>query len=508
MSENRSNEDARREAARKRLHERQARENDGAADVGTRRRTTSPAGRPGSTATPRSSRARSNTHGERAEGLAPDANKRQRRSGQQRVTRQQAVDRNTVGTGTPETDATPGTVHDNVGSVRTQPTTDTPRPRVKRTDVRGGGAGNRARSAGSRRSRAAATQTSGNASGGIAGMLKNIGGKIAAALATLCAAIKDAFLSLCGKFGKRNVLIGLGIVVVLLVVLIVAVRACTAPVDDSKAALIEANKAVSSSSYSNDDGTTPNEDTLVKLLGSDDAAKLLQTASTDSNVYWIASHPEQFATDGDAVQTKLLKLAANEPAASAFLYNWPSQYPASEPNRVNADLPSEDGSQTNVPRLYQWDYRWGYTVYSSTTFALTGCCPTSMAMVYQGLTGNTDITPYDMGALATQGGYESTYNGTDASFLSYAADQLGLTCTELSPAASNLTAPLSAGQVVIVNVGPGDFTTSGHYIVACGLDSDGKVIVNDPYSSVRSNQTWDVDTLVSQAKMFYAFSVA
>ena len=113
-----------------------------------------------------------------------------------------------------------------------------------------------------------------------------------------------------------------------------------------------------------------------------------------------------------------------------------------------------------------------------------------------------------MGVIATNGGFETQYDGTDTKFLFSAAEQLGLTCNQLNPQPSNLTAPLSAGQVLIINVGPGDFTQNGHFIVACGLDADGKVIINDPYSAERSEKTWDVSTLVSQSKMFYAFSLA
>ena len=54
----------------------------------------------------------------------------------------------------------------------------------------------------------------------------------------------------------------------------------------------------------------------------------------------------------------------------------------------------------NIPRFYQWDELWGYTVYSGTAFGLTGCCPTCLAMVYQGVTGNTDLSPYDLGEVA------------------------------------------------------------------------------------------------------------
>ncbi len=315
---------------------------------------------------------------------------------------------------------------------------------------------------------------------------------------------RNAYSSLCKRYGKRNVLIAAGIAVVLLIAVVFCIRTCTIVADPEQAALNEAERAVSTASYSNDDGSKPIQSDLVGILGNDDAAKLLDAASSSADVYWIASHPDSFMADGSAVQAKLLKLAANEPDAVSFVREWSDKYPQDAPSG-DAGAPSAE-SGTSIPRLYQWDVRWGYTVYSSTSFALTGCCPTALAMVYQGLTGNTDKSPYDMGLLARNGGYETQYDGTDGTFLVETADQLGLSCTQLTPMASNVTSTLSAGQVLIINVGPGDFTTSGHYIVACGLDDDGKVIVNDPYSAERSNKTWDVSTLVDQAKAIYAYS--
>lgn len=339
-----------------------------------------------------------------------------------------------------------------------------------------------------------------------ANALAGAGAAIANAFKGIGDFFANAYANAVERFGKRNALIGIAAAVVILVILVLAIRACATPADPVQQDLREAQKAVSASSYSNEDGSKPDKAALENLLGAEDTAALLQTASSNENAYWVASHPDSYTADGTAVQGKLLRLAGNEPEAASFVRDWPNMYPQDKPSG-DASTPSAE-SKTNVPRLYQWDKCWGYTQYSSTTFALTGCCPTSFAMVYQALTGLTDKSPYDMGVIATNGGFETQYDGTDTKFLFSAAEQLGLTCNQLNPQPSNLTAPLSAGQVLIINVGPGDFTQNGHFIVACGLDADGKVIINDPYSAERSEKTWDVSTLVSQSKMFYAFSLA
>jgi hypothetical protein len=41
---------------------------------------------------------------------------------------------------------------------------------------------------------------------------------------------------------------------------------------------------------------------------------------------------------------------------------------------------------------------------------------------------------------------------------------------------------LSSGKLVVVIMGKGHFTSSGHFIVLCGVTSEGKILVADPAS--------------------------
>lgn len=256
------------------------------------------------------------------------------------------------------------------------------------------------------------------------------------------------------------------------------------------------------------DAAKEDQENITDILEDDLANELLTQAQSNKDAAWIASNPSEYAFDGWAVQHKILKLAAEEPLARTYVRNWPSEYPATEQNlkTSNAITGTTTGSQ-NIPQLFQWDPRWGYTVYSSTAFGMTGCCPTALAMVYQGLTGKTDMTPYDMGVLAANDGYMSEYEGTDAYFLINEAAGLGLSCYEIYFAAESIVAALEAGQVLIANVGPGDFTTDGHFIVITGL-KDGKLIVNDPYSKVRSDKLWEPRDIIDQSLIIFAYTKA
>ena len=243
---------------------------------------------------------------------------------------------------------------------------------------------------------------------------------------------------------------------------------------------------------------------LVTLLGEEEAAKLIAQAKTNPDALWIAAHPDAYAFDGIEVQYKILKLAADEPAAIPYVREFPAKYPmgeavADKDLAMDVASPSSAVPSTPIPHLYQWDRRWAYTVYSSASFGLTGCGPTSLAMVYQGLNRTVDRTPYDMGMLAQERGFMTEFNGSDGAMYTALAPELGLNCWEAYPDAANIREELSQGHVIIANLGPGFFTTNGHFFVLAGLTDDGQVIVNDPYSVARSSQAWDVDFIAAES---------
>ena len=63
---------------------------------------------------------------------------------------------------------------------------------------------------------------------------------------------------------------------------------------------------------------------------------------------------------------------------------------------------------------------------------------------------------------------------------------------------------LEVGNPIICSVGPGDFTTEGHFIVLAGLE-DGKIIVNDPNSRKNSKKRWTFDEIKGQIKNLWVF---
>lgn len=306
----------------------------------------------------------------------------------------------------------------------------------------------------------------------------------------------------------RPIIIAAGIVVlVLLFVIIGAVeRSCSAP---ETATPLQAEPTQEQLQATEQEQPAAEQADLSKLpasLPQDVADKLASMAASDERVaHIINTIGTALGDEGEAEQVKMLKLAAEDPEAVGFVAGMADHFPADTGQAFDGEV-----TKGKIPLLMQWDERWGYTTYCGSSFASAGCCPTSLSMVYMGLTGKTDMTPYDMGQLATKDGYAVDYQGTVGSFLVDEASGLGLQCEPFYPdaGAEALTSYLQSGYVVICNVGAGDFTDGGHFFVITGVNDDGKLTINDPYSSVRSAQTWDVDTILGQTIALYAFKAA
>lgn len=160
-----------------------------------------------------------------------------------------------------------------------------------------------------------------------------------------------------------------------------------------------------------------------------------------------------------------------------------------------------------MPYLYQKDPAWRNEPYAGGNVGDNGCGPTCLTMVYVYLTGNTDYTPASMCALSEAGGFVDS-GMTAWTFMTQGAAQVGLVGEELPAMASTVTDLLASGVPIICSMGPGDFTKLGHFIVLAGLDESGRVLVRDPNSPERSQQSWDVDTILSQCRNLWSFSLA
>lgn len=167
---------------------------------------------------------------------------------------------------------------------------------------------------------------------------------------------------------------------------------------------------------------------------------------------------------------------------------------------------TDEMDQGGVPLFIQWDERWGYEIYGDDFLGVNGCGPTSLAMVQCGLSRDTKWNPYEVAKLADESGYYVSGVGSSWELMDAGARQMGLQVSEVPFSAQGIVDTLQSGKLIICSMGPGEFTYSGHFVVLTGVDSDGRIFINDSNSRERSRQTWDADYLLSQAVAMWAYS--
>lgn len=201
----------------------------------------------------------------------------------------------------------------------------------------------------------------------------------------------------------------------------------------------------------------------------------------------------------------LIQLARDNPETEQFV----KDYPENKDNKKSSLSPKDlsGNRDTQIPLFLQWDERWGYRQYGGDFLALTGCGPTCLSMVYCGLYQDTKWNPYRVAKMAERKGFYVEDQGTSWELMWEGAAALDLEGSELSLDKKSIQETLQVGKPIICAVREGDFTKSGHFIVLAGLDSQGRVIVNDPNSRERSSQSWDMERLMQQIKNLWAYQI-
>ena len=126
-------------------------------------------------------------------------------------------------------------------------------------------------------------------------------------------------------------------------------------------------------------------------------------------------------------------------------------------------------------------------------------------MVGYYLTGDVNMTPDAIAKFAQRNGYYEKGYGSSWTLISKGGVDLGLTVKELPLVEKKISDALEEGNPVILALGPGDFTSSGHYIVLTGVEEAG-YRVNDPNSRVNSEKLWTYEALEDQIRNIWAIS--
>ena len=219
---------------------------------------------------------------------------------------------------------------------------------------------------------------------------------------------------------------------------------------------------------------------------------------TKDGIVWSGDLDPVYQQAGNMSDT-LRQLVKNNPETIDFVRDYQTKKdvpPAENIGEVTAGV---------IPHLLQWDERWGYQIYGDNMIAVNGCGPTVISMVASGLTGDNTITPYRVAKFAEQKGYYEGDAGTGWALVSEGAAQFGVYGEEMGLSEEAVFSSLENGNPIICSMSPGDFTTTGHFIVLVGIE-DGKIRVNDPNSVKRSEKLWDYETLYPQISNLWVYT--
>lgn len=220
--------------------------------------------------------------------------------------------------------------------------------------------------------------------------------------------------------------------------------------------------------------------------------RLRDLSAEEPKLAEVAEHCEQYPQ-------VLLEMLSRNPDMLDFVLGYPQDKGREPAKTIGKVEPGE------IPLLLQYDPHWGYTGYGDSIIAVAGCGPTCLSMVAADLMQDPGITPAVVAQYAEEEGYYVEDVGTSWSLMSQGCAAFGLQAEELSLSKENLENALAQGYPVICSMGPGDFTTTGHFIVITG-ESGGQFSVHDPNSRERSSTLWDYERLSSQIRNLWAFS--
>ena len=237
----------------------------------------------------------------------------------------------------------------------------------------------------------------------------------------------------------------------------------------------------------------------VNTLGTAEAAELRSAAEETRGE---RARMLEFMADNIGIYSEeAYKTAIITPEKTAFALLTPFM---SEQGDVSVNIELTPGE---IPYLLQYDSRWAYHGYGSSYMGYTACGPTCLSMAALALTGNPAYTPPFVADWAEANGHYVPGAGTAWTLFTTGAAAFGLNGTAISAGEEDLTARLERGEIIVASMLPGDFTTSGHFILIVKSEALG-FRVYDPNSMALSRQYWTYDTPAPQIAQLWSLTAA
>lgn len=207
----------------------------------------------------------------------------------------------------------------------------------------------------------------------------------------------------------------------------------------------------------------------------------------------------------DSYPDTLIDLVARNHETVDFVYSYKDREKYNN-RKLSADINSSYYVDGDVPLFLQWDRRWGYRTYGKEMIGLSGCGPTSLAMVIRHFDSDSTVNPYDVAKYSQDNGYVSADNFTSWKLFETGLSKYGLESQDVIPVEAKMKKALDDNKILIVSVKPGIFTERGHIIVIKGYNKNGDFLINDPNSIVNTNKTWSFDELKSEIRKIWGVS--
>lgn len=168
-----------------------------------------------------------------------------------------------------------------------------------------------------------------------------------------------------------------------------------------------------------------------------------------------------------------------------------------------------EAEQAEAEHFYDLGYvfyrqNWSVTKelpYGDEGFGQCGCGPTCTAAIVSNLAG-VAVTPEDMRNYAIETNAYIPHVGTTYNMIMTVTASYGIKATNTSSKDAVIKA-LKAGKLVLVTMGPGDFTLGAHFMLYRGITEEGKILIADSYSYDLSVKEWDWEDLEAQLKNGY-----
>ncbi len=235
-----------------------------------------------------------------------------------------------------------------------------------------------------------------------------------------------------------------------------------------------------------------------------DSLRLLKDKDVEDTLAKLAKENEDiagiYAERSKYPEELLAALAANQE-----MTDFVKGYLASD-GTVTGGISEEEKGQS-FPLFLQWDKRWGYSPYGRSSICISGCGPTCLSMVIFSLTRDDHATPDALARFGMDNGYYMEGQGTLWSYMTEGAAHYGITAREIGLDEAAMKQYLDRGCPIICAMRPGDFTTTGHFIVIYDYDENG-FMVNDPNSLARSGRQWDFETIRYQINNLWGYSAS